>query len=195
MTLQAYLDNIQAQTGKTPEDFIRLAEKKGLLREGVKTSEIVNWLKQDYGLGHGHAMAIVLMIQNATQVQPGEDERIAQHFRGKRARWQKPYNALITKISQFGEDVSVSPTNTYISLLRGSNKFGIVQVTSDRMDIGIKLKGAKANGRLANAGDWNRMVTHRVHIDDPGQIDADVLNWLHEAYDRVQVKSKTNMQH
>ena len=41
MTLQAYLDNIQAQTGKTPKDFLALAEKKGFLREGIKTGEII----------------------------------------------------------------------------------------------------------------------------------------------------------
>jgi Domain of unknown function (DUF4287) len=37
MTLKAYLENIQTQTGKTPQDFLVLAEKKGLLKQGVKT--------------------------------------------------------------------------------------------------------------------------------------------------------------
>lgn len=58
MSFQAYLDNIKAKTGKTPEDFKKLAEEKGLLKPGVKAMEIVNWLKKDFGLGHGHAMAI-----------------------------------------------------------------------------------------------------------------------------------------
>jgi hypothetical protein len=61
MSFQAYLDNIQTKTGKTPEDFVRLAEKKGLLKQGapaVKATEIVNWLKADFELGHGHANAI-----------------------------------------------------------------------------------------------------------------------------------------
>jgi hypothetical protein len=58
MSFQAYLDNIKAKTGKSPEDFKKLAEKKGLLQPGVKTMQIVGWLKKDYGLGHGHAMAI-----------------------------------------------------------------------------------------------------------------------------------------
>lgn len=47
MTLKAYLDNIEAKTGKTPKDFRVLAEKKGLLREAVKTEQIVSWLKED----------------------------------------------------------------------------------------------------------------------------------------------------
>ena len=58
VSFQAYIDNIKAKTGKTPEDFRKIAEKKGLLKPGVKAGEIVGWLKQDFGLGHGHAMAI-----------------------------------------------------------------------------------------------------------------------------------------
>jgi hypothetical protein len=118
MTLQAYLDNIQAQTGKTPQDFRVLAEKKGLLKEGVKTGEIVSWLKNDYGLGHGHAMAIVLTLQTATQPQPSDDEKVDRLFKGDKARWRKHFDELVATINNFGDGFSIDPTNTYISLLR-----------------------------------------------------------------------------
>ena len=36
MTFQAYIDNIETKTGKTPEDFKRLAEQKGLLSQDTK---------------------------------------------------------------------------------------------------------------------------------------------------------------
>ena len=58
MSFQAYIDNIKAKTGKTPADFKKLADKKGLLKPGIKAGEIVKWLKEDFDLGHGHAMAI-----------------------------------------------------------------------------------------------------------------------------------------
>ena len=58
MSFQAYIDNIKTKTGKTPADFKKLAEKKGLLKPGIKAGEIVKWLKEDFDLGHGHAMAI-----------------------------------------------------------------------------------------------------------------------------------------
>jgi len=54
MSFQAYLDNIEAKTGKTPKEFISLAGKKGFLKPAVKAGEIVKWLKDDFGLGHGH---------------------------------------------------------------------------------------------------------------------------------------------
>jgi hypothetical protein len=58
MSFQVYIDNIKAKTGKSPEDFKKLAEKKGLLKPGIKAGEIVAWQKKDFDLGHGHAMAI-----------------------------------------------------------------------------------------------------------------------------------------
>lgn len=63
MTFQAYIDNIYKKTGKTPDDFRKLADQKGLLKPGVKPMQIVDWLKKDHGLGHGHAMAIYATFQ------------------------------------------------------------------------------------------------------------------------------------
>lgn len=70
MTFQAYLDNIETKTGKTPDDFRRLAETKGFtengaLRTGVKAGAIVAWLKEDFDLGHGHAMAIFALLKGS----------------------------------------------------------------------------------------------------------------------------------
>jgi hypothetical protein len=72
MSFQAYLDNIQAKTGNSPEDWKRLAAAqgfatKGKLRPGVKPMQVVNWLKTDHGLGHGHAMAIVALLKGKPQ--------------------------------------------------------------------------------------------------------------------------------
>jgi len=67
MTFQAYIDNIHKKTGKTPDDFRKLADKKGLLKPGVKAMEVVNWLKKDHGLGHGHAMAIYATFKGRTE--------------------------------------------------------------------------------------------------------------------------------
>ena len=70
MSFQAYLDNIQTKTGKTPADFRKLAAGKGFtengaLKAGVKAGDIIAWLKKDFDLGHGHAMAIVALLKGA----------------------------------------------------------------------------------------------------------------------------------
>ncbi|WP_315823867.1 DUF4287 domain-containing protein [Paraflavitalea speifideaquila] len=63
MSFQAYLDNIKTKTGKSATDFVKLAEKKKFIQKGeldpkVKAGQIVEWLKADFELGHGHAMAV-----------------------------------------------------------------------------------------------------------------------------------------
>ena len=68
MSFQVYLDNIQTKTGKTPTDFKKLAEKKGFLTKGkltagVKAGKIVQWLKDEFELGHGHAMALFALFK------------------------------------------------------------------------------------------------------------------------------------
>jgi len=72
MSFQAYINNIKLKTGKTPEEFKKLAEAKGFLNDGqlvktVKATEITNWLKEDFDLGHGHAMAIYAAFKGKTE--------------------------------------------------------------------------------------------------------------------------------
>ena len=61
MSFQAYLDNIEDKTGRTPRQLVDEATAKGF-GPGTKAGEIVAWLAEDYGLGRGHAMALVHVI-------------------------------------------------------------------------------------------------------------------------------------
>ncbi|MGZ9235916.1 MAG: DUF4287 domain-containing protein [Anaerolineales bacterium] len=60
MSFQAYLDNIEEKTGKTPKQFIAEAQKKKL----TESKDIIAWLKNDYGLGLGHARALDYVIRH-----------------------------------------------------------------------------------------------------------------------------------
>lgn len=64
MTFAAYLTNIEKQTGVSPDEFVRLARARGLTAPGTRATAITDWLKSDYGLGHGHAMAIVKLLKD-----------------------------------------------------------------------------------------------------------------------------------
>jgi hypothetical protein len=185
MSFQAYLDNIKTKTGKTPDDFRMIAEKKGLLKEGVKAGEVLSWLKTEYELGHGHAMAIYAVLKGkGTKDKGSVSEKITAHFKGKKGVWLPVYDELVKGIREFGEDVRVLPNNTYLNILRGDKKMAIVQVSVTKMDIGIKLKGVKPTKRFEPAEGWNAMVTHRVHIMNARQIDEELMDWLRSAYEQ-----------
>jgi hypothetical protein len=182
MSFQAYIDNVKAKTGKTPEDFVKLATRKGLTTH----SETVAWLKKEFALGHGHATAIAGIVLKASIPKASPEQKLDVLFGGRKAHWRNPAENLITQFSRFGSDVSVSAGKTYINLLRAGKKFGILQPSSaERLDIGIKLKGKAARDRFEPAGTWNAMVTHRVRIIDARDIDAEILSWLKSAYEAV----------
>ncbi|MCC2981617.1 MULTISPECIES: DUF4287 domain-containing protein [unclassified Sphingomonas] len=68
MSFQAYLDTIEKKTGKSPADLRAMAVKNGwtqgaALAPGVRPIAIVEALKAELGLGHGHAMAVVALLK------------------------------------------------------------------------------------------------------------------------------------
>jgi hypothetical protein len=73
MSFQSYLDNIQAKTGKSAAELLTIADEKGFsegarLKPGVKAGTITDWLKADFDLGHGHAMAIYALLSGKKSI-------------------------------------------------------------------------------------------------------------------------------
>jgi hypothetical protein len=184
MSFQAYLNNIKAKTGKTPEDFKKIAAKKGLLKEDVKAGEIVAWLKKDFDLGHGHAMAIFTVFKGLKEKKEPLEKLIAKHFAGKKSVWRTVFDSLMSDLQEFGDDITVSPASSYLSILRGERKMLVIQIAVAHVDIGIKLKGVAPTKRFGAAGSWNAMMTHRLRISDQNQVDSELMNWLRSAYEQ-----------
>lgn len=67
MSFQAYLDNIETKTGLTPRQFIDLAHERGF-NASTKATPIIEWLRDDYGIGRGQAMALVHVITKGAHI-------------------------------------------------------------------------------------------------------------------------------
>ena len=68
MSFQAYLDTIEDKTGLVPRALVDLAKEKGYDDPSVKAGTIITWLADDYGLGRGHAMALVHVIKKGPRI-------------------------------------------------------------------------------------------------------------------------------
>lgn len=68
MSFQAYLDAIEDKTGLTPRQLVDIAVSRGYGSPDVKAGVILEWLKEDYGLGRGHGMALVHVIKNGPKI-------------------------------------------------------------------------------------------------------------------------------
>lgn len=58
MSFQAYLTNIEKQTGKSIQVILDDAEKADILTSSLTATQWIDWTHVHYGLGRGHAMAL-----------------------------------------------------------------------------------------------------------------------------------------
>ncbi len=67
MSYQAYLDAIETRTGKTPQQLLDEAAARGY-GPTTKAAVVLEWLKDEYGIGRGHAMALYGVLKNGPAV-------------------------------------------------------------------------------------------------------------------------------
>lgn len=67
MSFQAYLDAVESTTGLTPRQLLARAHDRGFGPD-TKAGSIIEWLKDEYGLGRGHAMAMVHVITKGDRI-------------------------------------------------------------------------------------------------------------------------------
>lgn len=68
MSFQAYLDAVEKKTGLTPRQLLEAARERGYDQPGVKAGTILEWLKEEHGLGRGHGMAMVHVITKGPEI-------------------------------------------------------------------------------------------------------------------------------
>ena len=176
----AMIANMKEKTGKTLEQWVAIAKKSG---EG-KHGGIVKHLKADHGMTHGFANLVAhkTLKSDAGSASGGDDGLIAAQYAGAKTDLKPIYDALIKAANACGKDIEVSPKKAYVSLRR-NKQFAIIQPsTKTRVDLGLNLRDETAKGRLEKSGSFNAMVSHRVRLEKPGDVDKDVKAWLKKAY-------------
>jgi hypothetical protein len=180
---QSMIANLAEKTGKPLEQWLKIARKSGAAKHG----EIVSFLKSEHGLGHGYANLVAhkTLESDAGSIAAGGTDLVAAQYSGAKAGLRQIYDRIIEIVSKFGNDIEISPKKGYVSLRR-SKQFAIVQPsTATRVDVGINLKDKPPTERLEASGSFNAMVTHRVRIEKPSDVDSELKGWLKDAYERA----------
>jgi predicted transport protein len=178
MATLSQIKNLEKSTGKSFDDWVAIARK-----HGGKHGEIVKFLKEKYGIGHGNANLIAIKAREAAAPAKatGADPADAW-FEGKKAHLRPIYDAVAQAARSFGDDVEFSPKKTYMSLRR-KKQFGCINpATATRVDVGIGLKNPKPNKRLITEKPGS-MFPYRVAVSDVKEVDKELVGWLKRAYD------------
>jgi hypothetical protein len=170
--------NYKEKTGKTLEEWIKIAGAKKFAKHG----EVVAFLKSEHDMGHGYANMVAHKLFASDAGSSEGDDLVAAMFADKKAGLKPIYDKLVAALQKMGSDIELAPKKTYVSVRRAT-QFAILQPsTATRFDVGIQLKGAKPTGRLEASGSFNSMVSHRVRVDSPADINAELIDWLKQAY-------------
>lgn len=175
--LQTMIDHMPEKTGKSLEAWKALLATMSF----NKHMEAVNYLKKEHNVTHGFANTIVTLSKEE-DIQP--TDLVISQYKGKENL--KPiYEELLRLVKNFGEDVTISPKKTSVSVIRKKQFALIKPATKTRIDVGLKLKEKPVTDRLGNSGPFGTMCTHRVQLTDVSQIDSELEEWLLEAYKKA----------
>ncbi len=178
--IQSQIANLESKTGKSFAEWLAIGRSCGFSKHG----EIVKFLKETHGIGHGYANLVAMRSLEAdapplaASADPADDL-----YTGAKAGLRPIHEAVMTALRGFGGDLEEAPKKGYLSLRR-KKQLGLIQPsTPTRVDLGLVLKGVEPTGRLEAAGSWNGMMTHRVRLAAATEVDAQVIGWLRQAFD------------
>jgi hypothetical protein len=174
--LQTMINNMPEKTGKSLEEWLIILKEKSF----SKHSEAVKFLKTEHGVTHGFANTIVTLSK---QDDSSEEDLVRAQYKGKEALLPV-YKELISYVKTLGNDVTITPKKGSVSIIRKRQFVLIKPATKTRIDLGFKLKGKAITERLENSGPFGTMCTHRVRLTNIEEVDAELKDWIKEAYEK-----------
>jgi Domain of unknown function (DUF5655)/Domain of unknown function (DUF4287) len=180
----SYRKNLLERTGKTVEQWAEVVKKKGP-KTGKEQRE---WLKDEHGVTTNYAWWIIQVVDGtyvgAADYNP--EKLVDDQYTGKKAVLRPIYDKMLEIGRHLGDDVRVCPCETMVPFYR-NHVFGQLKAsTNTRVDLGLALGDKPAKGRLIDTGGFKKKdrITHRIPLEKFEDIDAEVLKFLKEAYDR-----------
>ncbi|HTT63726.1 MAG TPA: DUF5655 domain-containing protein [Bryobacteraceae bacterium] len=184
---QSIITGMQANTGRSLEDWLEVVRKGGPSTE----KERREWLKTKHGLGTNYAACVAEISVGKGEIFSPEGylrlagQYVEQLFAGPKAGLRPIYEALLAAGRKLGKDVRVCPCQTFVPLYRKHVFAQIKPTTRTRIDLGLALKDTRTPARLIDTGGFAKKdrITRRIEVSSLDDIDGEVLRWLKTAYE------------
>ena len=172
------IENLKLNTGKSLEQWITIVKAEKFSKHG----EIIKFLKQEHSFTHGFANLVALKARKSDADSfENKDDLVDLQYKGKE-HFKPLYDKLITKISEFGNNIEIAPKKAYVSL-RSKKQFVILNpATKNRFEIGLIIKDQKGEGILEEVKTSNSMCSHKINLSSIEEINDDIINWIKIAY-------------
>jgi len=176
--------NLLERTGKSMEQWAEIVKKKGPKTAAARRE----WLKKAHGFTTNYAWWVV-QVADGTYVGAEDydpEKLVEDQYVGKKAALRPIYDKMLGVGRALGDDVRVCPCETMVPFYRNHVFAQLKPSTNSRIDLGFALGDKPATGRLIDTGGLKKKdrITHRIPLERMEDVDAEVLKFLKEAYDR-----------
>ena len=170
---------LKEKTGKDLQHWVALVKKSGIEQHKA----MIDFLKTEHGLTYGYANFVAHKTRESDAASQDADDLVTSQYKGKESL--KPiYEKLVAEIQSLGSDITLTPKKAAVSLIR-KHQFALIKpATKNRIDLGLKLKDKPTTQRLGDSGPFGTMCTHRVQLSDLAEVDAELMAWIKEAYQK-----------
>ncbi|MBL0174032.1 MAG: DUF4287 domain-containing protein [Ignavibacteria bacterium] len=181
--IETQLKNIQTRTGKSLDALFAVLRKSGLTKHG----ELLALLKEELGMGHGDANAIVKAYARSKEAPAGgdasssDDAVVDALYAGPKASLRPIHDKVMAAVAAFG-DFEIAPKKTYLSLRRKKQFAMVGPATKTRVEVGLNMKDIEGTERLL-ALPPGGMCQFKVNLSDVKDVDRELLAWIKRAYD------------
>ncbi|MBK8051972.1 MAG: DUF4287 domain-containing protein [Saprospiraceae bacterium] len=166
------------KTGKSLDHWLEIVAASGKVKHG----EIVSFLKENHGFGHGFANFVGHKF-NKSDAGSADYDLVDSQYKGKENLFHI-YEKLLDIIKSLGEDITFAPKKDSVSFIRKKQFVLIKPASKTRVDLGLKLKNVTLSGRLENSGPFGAMCTNRIQICSLDDVDTETTQWITEAYNQ-----------
>ena len=173
--------------------WIRVLEKKtgqglshwnAIIRKQKFTDEhsLRDWLAQQGINGYAKQLLVMERFGYPDFLTTSADELIDAQY-ADRPHLRRVYEAIIRAARDLGEFV-IQARKGYVSLVAPGRTFARVQATTkNRVDLGLRLDGAKPTGRLQPSR-MHETMKLQISFTKPEEVDAEAQRWLTKAYEQ-----------
>jgi Family of unknown function (DUF5990)/Domain of unknown function (DUF5655) len=140
------------------------------------------WLSAEGVTGYAQALLVWETFGYPRFLVADTEQLIGRQY-ADRPHLRPVFDAVLAALAALPGPVTVQARGTLVSLVSPRRTFAVLKPTTKaRVDLGLRLDTTRPEGRLQPARDLG-MATVRIPLVTPGEVDAEVRDWLAKAYD------------
>lgn len=167
---------LEKQTGEGVEKWNQRIKRQ----DPADKKALQTWLEKEGVTGYAQSLLVMERFGYPDFLFATAAELVDGQYKD-RPHLRPIHDAIVAAATAIG-DVVVQARKTYVSLVTPQRTFARIQpTTKTRLDLGLRLEGAKLGGRLQPSTIHETMKV-QIGLSSPEDVDSEVLHWLEEAY-------------